>query len=194
MKINWEKYYIKTENRPPRKLLVESVQFVGRKEKALDLGAGALMDSKYLLEQGFEQVMAIDSDPAFVSYAEKIKDPRFRYECKSICNYELKGETYDLVNAQWSLPYIAPVDFEETMKRIMTSIKSGGVFTGIFYGDRDEQILPQGVKITRVTKEGLLSLFSRFEIIKFIETEEDKESAMGKLKHFHEFGIIARKR
>ena len=57
----WKKYYKDTEGRPPRKELIEALEFVQNRDSALDLGAGAMQDSVYLLSQGFKEVIAVDS-------------------------------------------------------------------------------------------------------------------------------------
>ena len=45
-----------------------------------------------------------------------------------------------------------------------------------------------------LSREQVLELFSQFEIIYFNENEEDKKTGMGKLKHWHTFDVIARKK
>ena len=51
---HWSQYIAKTKNKSPRPLLVRALSYVKNKNKALDLGAGALNDSRYLLENGFK--------------------------------------------------------------------------------------------------------------------------------------------
>jgi len=45
-----------------------------------------------------------------------------------------------------------------------------------------------------LSREQVLELFSKFEKIYFYENEEDKKTGMGKLKHWHTFDVIARKK
>lgn len=45
-----------------------------------------------------------------------------------------------------------------------------------------------------LSKEQVLNLFNEFEIIEFKENERDGETALGKIKHWHTFDIIAKKR
>lgn len=193
MQVRWGKYFEKTKDRPPRELLVEAVRYVENKGKALDIGAGALMDTKHLLAEGFAEVTAIDADEAFPELAGGIDDHRLVAINDSILNLKSEPETYDLVNAQRVLPYLSNSDFELAMQHILPALRIGGVFTGLFFGDRDEQILPGGVEMTRLSVDILKGYFESFEILKLEETEEDKESTMGVKKHFHEIGIIARK-
>ena len=193
MHINWEKYINKTLSSTPRELLVEALSYVEQKDDALDLGAGALMDSKYLIDQGFKHVTAIDADPAFVEHAKNIESPQFSFQHIPLQDFTFQKESYDLINAQLVLPYLSKSDFDQTIKNIFNALRQGGIFTGMFFGERDEQILPPGVTMTRVTINELKSIFSEYKIEKCIETEEDKNSALGVLKHFHKIGIIAKK-
>ena len=52
----WKKYQGRTANGKLRPLVVEALEQVTRRDSALDLGAGALNDTAYLLEQGFKEV------------------------------------------------------------------------------------------------------------------------------------------
>lgn len=45
-----------------------------------------------------------------------------------------------------------------------------------------------------LSKEDILKLFDEFEIIEFNENERDGKTAIGKMKHWHTFDIIARKK
>ncbi len=58
----WNIYVKETKNRPPRPLLVKALSFVTERSTALDLGAGALTDTAYLVKQGFKHVVAVDQD------------------------------------------------------------------------------------------------------------------------------------
>ena len=58
---NWSDYIKKTKDRKPRSLLIESLNYVKNKGRSLDLGAGALNDSIFLLQSGFDSVTAIDN-------------------------------------------------------------------------------------------------------------------------------------
>ncbi len=60
---DWSAYYELTAAKPPSPLLVMALEYVSPREKALDLGAGALKEAAYLLGQGF-QVTVVDSEPS----------------------------------------------------------------------------------------------------------------------------------
>lgn len=45
-----------------------------------------------------------------------------------------------------------------------------------------------------LSKEQVLNLFSEFDIIDFLENERDGKTGLGKIKHWHTFDIIAKKK
>ena len=47
--------------------------------------------------------------------------------------------------------------------------------------------------MTFLSKEQVIDLFNDFEIIEFKENEKDGKTAIGIIKHWHTFDIIARK-
>lgn len=67
-----------------------------------------------------------------------------------------------------------------------------GYFVGNFFGLKDSwaEIKPRMVFLS---KEQVLNLFEKFEIIQFEENEKDGKTGLGKIKHWHTFDIIAKK-
>ena len=45
-----------------------------------------------------------------------------------------------------------------------------------------------------LSKEQVLNLFDEFEIIDLQENERDVKTALGKIKHWHTFDVIAKKK
>lgn len=45
-----------------------------------------------------------------------------------------------------------------------------------------------------LSKEQVLDLFEDFEIIDFKENEKDGKTALGKIKHWHTYEVIAKKK
>ena len=68
-----------------------------------------------------------------------------------------------------------------------------GYFVGNFFGLNDSWSLIKE-DITFLSKEQVLDLFKDFEIIEFKENEYDGKTGVGKIKHWHTFDVIARKR
>jgi tellurite methyltransferase len=192
-KVSWRKYIDKTSKNEARPLLVEALAFVANKDSALDIGAGALNDSKHLLSIGFNHVTAVDADEAAEERSRTVDDARFSFAKSAYADFDFKKESYDLINAQYSLPFNPPETFDEFMSGIISSLRPGGVFTGNFFGNRDGWNVESSGK-TFHTEESARKTLSGLELIKFQEEESDKGTALGKPKHWHTFNFIAKKK
>ena len=104
----WKEYFEQTKNDPPRPLLIKALSFVKERNNVLDLGAGALNDSIYLLGEGFKHVTAVDKEPMALEIAKNLPSDKFEYVIKSFETFEFPKEKFDLINAQCSLPFISP--------------------------------------------------------------------------------------
>lgn len=189
---NWQEYYKNTES-TPRSLLVKAVDLItNEKDEALDLGAGSLRDSRFLLSIGFKQVTAVDKTKIGKEILSEFKEKPFSYYVDTFENFDFEENKYDLINAQNSLPFNPRESFSKVFTSIVRSLKPEGIFVGNFFGERDEWNTGDDQK-TFHTKSEIESLFSRFEILEFEESEKDGPTASGQIKHWHIFEIIARK-
>ncbi|HEU5114704.1 MAG TPA: class I SAM-dependent methyltransferase [Candidatus Paceibacterota bacterium] len=179
-----------TSDNPPRPLLVEAMNHVSEKDAALDLGAGALNDSKYMLTLGFKRVDAVDMAPASKEKASDITLGGFTFHFCRFDEYKFPKDTYDLVNAQYALPFNPPETFGEVLKSVVASLKEGGVFVGQFFGDRDSWNV-KGSKKTFHTIEEARKDLAALDLIEFREEERDGVTVSGEPKHWHVFHFIA---
>ncbi len=189
----WQNYYEQTKDNPPSVLLAEALSLCPQKSSALDLGAGALKDSKYLLSQGFEHVTAVDSSQAPEQLIEGLSKDKFEYVIVPFDEFSFPENEYDLVSAQFSLPFNPPASFDAVFASIKNSLKQGGVFTGQLFGEEDEWNTPE-TKLTFHSKNRVEQLLSGMDISKLEETIRDGTLANGQAKHWHLFNIIARKK
>lgn len=187
---NWKIYYEATKAKPPRPLLVKAIEFVENKGKAIDLGAGNLNDTKFLLNEGFE-VIAIDKSPLMAEEAKNIPHEKLRVQTVGFEEFNFPTEEYDLATAMFALPFTSPQRFNEVFEKIRNSLKKGGIFCGQLFGDRDEW--KTDTRMTFHTEEEAKKLFSGFEVIFFKEDEKDDKTAAGVMKHWHIFHFIIRK-
>ncbi|MFA6095745.1 MAG: class I SAM-dependent methyltransferase [Candidatus Paceibacterota bacterium] len=184
-----DKYIEQAKDAPPRPLLVEAVGYVDDKGEALDLGAGALNDSRHLLSIGFKRVTAVDMDEASKEKAKTFSFAGFTFVHSTYAEFKFPKERYDLVNAQYALPFNPPDTFNEVFEKIIGSMKKGGVFTGQFFGDRDSWNVRDGKK-TFHTIEEAKRLLSKMNIVEFREDEGDQANGHGIPAHWHVFHFI----
>lgn len=116
---------------------------------------------------------------------------KFRFQKQNFESLEL--EKNNLIVANYCLPFCNKNNFEELWNKINDSILKDGYFVGNFFGNNDEWKSTKE-EITFLTKEQVIELFKDFEIIEFKEVEKDGATGLGKMKHWHIFDVIAKKR
>ena len=182
-------FYKRTKDKAPSFLLVQALDHCVRRNDALDLGCGAGRDTRFLLQQGF-RVTAVDRNPeAFLRLQDISSDQLTLVQC----SFEAFAfGTYDLVSAQWSLPFMQSDLFKETLDKIKQAVRPDGIFTGQFFGVNDAWSA-QRETMTFCTREQAQQLLHDLHSIAFWEVEEDTETTLGEPKHWHVFHFIARK-
>lgn len=185
----WENFLAVTKNHPPWPLLIKAVSYVTHKGHALDLGSGAGRDTKYLLAQGFH-VTAVDSSPHAIALLAQLPQHNLRLVQSTFQDFAY--ETYDLINAQFALPFNPKESFHVVFARVKQSLNPGGIFVGQLFGIYDQWNTPNS-SMTFLTREQVKALFTDLNMLEFRELEEDGQIYDGTPKHWHVFHIIAQK-
>ena len=193
MEKHLEKYFSATEEEPANLVLIGALKYVQSKNSALDLGAGALRDTKHLLSYGFKKVTAVDKEPATQEIARELSHPNLVRIISNFENFDFPEREYDLVNAQFSLPFNSPESLNNILQKIKVSLKPGGVFTGQLFGVNDEWNI-ENMNRSFHTRQQVEEIFSDMDILNLKEVEKDSKTAVGLDKHWHFFNIIARKK
>lgn len=115
----WREFYEITKDRPPQQLLVRALSHVQRRGHALDLGAGALRDTRELLRQGFNHVTAVDNEPMMAEVSREIGESRLVAVTSTFNEFDFPQDTYDLVTAQWALAFNPPDTFNEMWGKVI---------------------------------------------------------------------------
>ncbi len=186
----WETFYQYTKDSPPWPLLTRAAALLPHGGAALDLGAGAGRDTRYLLSHGFE-VTAVDADPASVALLSALNHDRLRVVHSTFEELALTPRTYDLISAQFALPFVSPRHFPAVISGLCAALKPGGIFAGVFFGPNDEWNT-SGRDLTFVTREETEGLLRGLELIELREEDADGHRADGSPKHWHVFHILAR--
>jgi tellurite methyltransferase len=175
---------------PPRPLLLKAAALADRKEQALDVGAGALNATKYLLSAGFKHVTALDASPHAQKAAEELPREQVSFVLSRFEDFEFAENYYDLVNAEFSLPFMNRENFVPMFGRLLSSVRSGGIFTGQLFGTNDSwNVENSGMSFH--TRAEVEALFRNFELVHFEEEDHPGTTKLGEPKHWHIFHIIA---
>jgi SAM-dependent methyltransferase len=176
----------------PNPLVVDALKWMplpcGR---ALDIGAGALSDTRYLLQAGMT-VDAVDTDPLIMSVAAELNHRHLKAVHDDVRHIVIEPEAYALVVAVHVLPFLPRVDLPVVISAIIDGLADDGIFCGTLFGVRDGWAGKRPL-VTFLTESEVVAYFSRLLRITFSEAEYDGIDALGKPKHWHVFRLILRK-
>lgn len=186
---SWNPYYEATREKPPVPFVVESVKHVTQKNKAIDIGAGALRNARFLLSEGFE-VTTIDKWPKSEEIALSLDNEKIYPITKRFEEFDFPINEYDLVCAMSSLPFIPKELYNQVFAKIIDSLKRDGIFCGTFFGPIDSW---KDSNLTLHTREEVETLFKKFKILFITEVNEIRDAITGETKNYHRINIIAKK-
>jgi len=188
---NWTSYHEKTRAEPPSKNLLIAMEFVRERNAALDIGAGSLKDSTFLVKSGFEEVIAVDQQPYTTGLPEEVAN-KITVVTSTFETYDFPQNHFDIVSAQFSLPFTSPEHFQHVFDSLTDSLVEGGIFAGQFFGTKDSWA--DRKNMTFHVAEEIEALLTPYEVLARREIDEDGEARSGELKHWHVFTIVASKR
>ena len=175
---------------PPRSLLKRAAALADRREHALDAGAGALNATKYLLSAGFGHVTALDASPHAQKIAAEFPREQVTFVLSRFEDFEFNANHYDLVNAEFSLPFIGRGHFVPVFAKLLNSVRSGGIFTGQLFGTNDSwNVEDSGMSFH--TRAEVEEFFRNFEHLQLEEEDGPGKTKLGEPKHWHIFHIVA---
>ncbi|HEV2187171.1 MAG TPA: class I SAM-dependent methyltransferase [Stellaceae bacterium] len=177
---------------PPRPLLMRAAALTVTKDHALDAGAGALNATKYLLSAGFAHVTALDSAPASQKAAEELPPDRVTFVLSRFEDFAYPARAYDLVNAEFSLPFIRRENFAAVFAALLGSVKPGGLFTGQLFGLNDSWNTPES-GMNFHARDEVERLLRGFDVLELEEEDHPGKTKLGEAKHWHIFHLIARR-
>ena len=128
----WASYAQSTHNNAPDDLMLYALNRVRSRRHALDLGAGGMANTRFLLGSGFA-VTAVDSEPSVQEHAKNLSS------ALSVCitpfdRFDFTPGKFNFVLAAYSLPYSPSESFSHMFGRLRKSLAPKGVFCGTFFG------------------------------------------------------------
>ncbi len=189
---SWTVYYDAQGDRPPRPLLLETLDAFGPGEReAIDIGAGAGIETAAILARGW-RVFAVDSEQAgidrLLARVTPVEMPRLRVVLATVQEVE-QLPTADLVWAGYSLFFVPPDRFAEVWRAVRASVRPGGRFAGQLLGERDSWV--SGGDVNGHSRAEAQGLFEGWAVERFEEEENDGDACSGP-KHWHLFHVVAR--
>lgn len=105
----------------------------------------------------------------------------------------LGKNSVDLINAMYSLHFVAPNDYSKVWAKVTNAVKHGGYFVGNFIGEKDSWNSPY-FNFTILNEDKIINMFKEFELLYFEEIEKDSQTVLGCDKHWHIYNVIAKKK
>ena len=203
---DWPEYFAAVDGKPPRDTLLRALDAFDREATsprafAIDIACGEGRDTRAILARATPRwsVLATDYHPEAIrlSMAKADLEMLDRLAVAQLAMEDLPTKaptprTVDLINASFALPFCKPEAFGDVWAWITRSLRTGGRFSGQFFGDRDEWacIRPKSHR----TRAEVESLLAPFDIEHVDEVVKEGDDATGKVKLHHVFHIVAKKR
>ena len=196
-KSNWPDFYKWIQGRPLNELFTEALAQVRSPADssllryAIDMGCGDGIETVELLRQGWH-VFAFDSEPAAIELLQNKLSPELRTLLDArVATFEtIMLPPADFIYAGLSLPFCHPASFQTVWSKITASLRGDGVFAAHFFGERDTWAGRPTMSFQ--TRNDIVELLDGWIIERIDEAEHDGQS-FGGPKHWHIFGVIARR-
>lgn len=173
-------------------LVVEAVSTLDRSDgTAIDIGAGSLNSTRYLLSAGFT-VHAIDTDPYTAELADELDDPRLTMHCADVLDVPVPERRFDLIVAIHVLHLLSRRDIDTIVPRLVGALADGGVLCATFVGVRDTWAATPW-RATALRRDDVVGLISDLSVIRLDELEYDGVNVLGQSKHWHTLRCLLRK-
>ena len=177
---------------PPRPLLIRPAELAEPKGHALDAGAGALNATQYLLSAGFNHVTVLDCSPASQQLAAELPADQVSFVLARFEEFAYPDSAYDLVNAEFSLPFIGAYAFPSVFAKLLGSVKTGGLFTGQLFGPNDSwKVSESGMNFHSCSD--VEQLLRGWVVVELTEEDHPGKTKLDEDKHWHIFHLIARR-
>jgi SAM-dependent methyltransferase len=187
---NWSNYFRNVGDRP-NGLIAKILEEIPRNKRsvALDLGAGNLRDSKYLLSQGFGSVIAVDDCEQSINFVV----PGIILRNMPIQFFRGDTDTINLVISCNTLFYLTNEEISNVFKEVYKCLAPGGVFVCNILGPKDGWIASKSKGIYPLKKSKVTTLGKNFSNFEVRERFESGVSSDGAPKIWHQWIVIAKK-
>ena len=190
MNKKWERYYKITSGRKVNSILEQALEYIDSPGVAYDMGAGAGVEVKHLLRRNWT-VHAVDNEESSLNFIKKSIGSCKALKLDLVPFHKLKMERCKLIFGSASFPFCHPKHFNKFWNQMRKSLQKDGIISGTFFGYKDDWSSTPTMSFQNEAK--LIELFKDYEILFFDELEEDKETALGTMKHWHIYSFVLRK-
>lgn len=190
----WRSYYEKALAKPHLK----RTEFVcslnqSTSKVAIDCGCGVGSDMEFLSQHGY-RVYGFDINSDSIEICEERFADNPLVDVTNASFEQFQYPKAGIVLANSSLFFADPSQFESVWHKIVACIEIGGVFAGDFMGVKDTWATHYRSPTSSFTESEVRDLFFSFEVLRFHERDEMATTALGRMKHWHTYSVVAVKR
>ncbi|MCG6403314.1 class I SAM-dependent methyltransferase [Vibrio fluvialis] len=187
----WREYYEQAISHPHLQRTELAVKLnQSRTRVAVDCGCGTGSDIQYLAQQGYQvHGFDVNSDATELCQARSVENALVEIEQAAFESFDYPKAGIVIANS--SLFFANPDQFQETWYKIEACLEAGGVFAGDFMGEKDSWANNYRGPTTPLTESQVRSLFAHFDVVRFFERDESAKTALGRMKHWHTYSVVA---
>lgn len=186
--MHYQQYLDKTARRKVLPLVQRIIPRLQPGSSILDLGCGAGVEVETLARLG-HKVTAVDREPASVELVRRrCHGLDVSVHKEQIENFSISENSFDLIIALHSLPFLPPHDFQRVVTSIERGVRPGGLIVMRLFGMKDDWA--RSKKVTPV--DNGRQLFQRSgTFLEYQESEKDDFTAAGdEFKHWHNIDLV----
>lgn len=166
----WGNYHQMVGEKPNALVAGVLKDYVRGRSAALDLGAGNLRDSKFLLNAGFKRVVAVDKSEE----SRFFSTPKIELHIMAIEDYEPPADTFNFVFSCNTLFFVRTSQMKRLFERVLKGLRRGGVFACNLLEEKDEWVT-EGAPVSGFSETSLAFLCDGFEVIATREVEYEDD-------------------
>jgi SAM-dependent methyltransferase len=189
----WKAYHQRVGDKPNSLVVHTLNDFVGkRRSVSLDLGAGNLRDSKFLLGQGFTRAVAVDSSEESLAFVVK----GIELYIAPIETFTPGKNSLDFAFSCNTLFFLTPAQVADVFRNVLVGLRPGGIFACNVLGQEDDWVV-WGENVSSFTEETIVSLCSGFRVLG-VNEGRNGGSTVNELgfvvsKFWHQLSIVVQK-
>jgi tellurite methyltransferase len=191
--IDWSEFHRKSHTRPPRELLIRTLNFFDVESRsdlvAVDLGCGSGADTLELLRRGWK-VHCVDADPEGLEMLKSKVPPEFMGKVRT---YTERIESFpfpecDLVWASYAFPFCPAANWEAMVRKATSALRPKGRIAGDVFGDK--HAWAGEADVLTLSETNLRIALSALDVEAF-DIENGYRVSGSEITRWHSFGFSA---